>query len=83
MSYHAGSGKQDGLLAWWTEAADLIWTVSTSASFLDVKLLATSFDATDDELRWIVGEKFEGLGERLEVDDLVVDTAGNRISQLR
>lgn len=75
-SYHAGSRQQDGLLAWWTRATDLTWAVSARASFLDVKLLATSFDTTDDELGRIVGEKFEGFGDGLEVDHLVVNAAG-------
>lgn len=80
-SYHAGSRKQNRLFACRTRVTDLSWTVSASATFLDVELLATSFDTAHDELGWIVGEKFEGLGDGLEVDDLVVHTADTRVSQ--
>lgn len=84
LSYHAGSRKQDGLLAWWTGATDLGgWAVGTSAAFLDMELLAASFDATDDEFGWVVGKKLEGLGDCLKLDDLIVDAAGKGVSRFR
>lgn len=57
------------------------WAVGTSAAFLDMELLAASFDTTDDEFGWIVGKKLERLGDWLKLDDLVVDAAGESVSR--